>query len=263
MKFHLPTLREAALLSCAGCRADVAQSKKEPGYHIRSGAKDTPGGRFPCGASKIVRLIRKIEPPSYPTPPLWPTGPYDIVYIDPPWAYDFARSTSRAIDTHYRSMSLEEVCALPLAGLAASNCILYMWITAPKILEYGPAVLEAWGFNPLTGRCWDKLRLGQGYWCRGEHELLVIARRGKFSPPIPANRPGSMIREKRAPKHSRKPDSVRDDILRAHPDTRRVEIFARDKDYTADPKVRFIPDWKPGWDAWGNEIHEKPVESAA
>ena len=256
MRLHLPTLREAALLACHGCRNGSPESKQEPGYHYGSQAKDSGGSRFPCDASRILKLIRKLEPPIYPTPTLWPTGPYDIVYIDPPWSYDFARSNSRAIESHYASMTIEEVCALPVPMLAASNAILYMWITAPKILELGPAVLEAWGFNPLTGRCWDKVRRGQGYWARGEHELLVIARRGKFSPPAPANRPGSMIREEREHKHSRKPSSVRDDITRAHPAMRRIEIFARDHGYEAEPKVRFISDWKPGWDAWGNELNE-------
>ena len=42
-------------------------------------------------------------------------------------------------------------------------------------------------------------------------------------------------------KHSRKPDEVRDRIVRLFGNLPRIELFARDK---AD-----------GWDSWGNEIN--------
>jgi N6-adenosine-specific RNA methylase IME4 len=192
---------------------------------------------------------------------VWPTGCYDVILSDPPWSYSFSRSGSRNLKRKYRGgvMTLEDVCALPIRDIAAKKCVLYLWITAPKLFECGPAVLDAWGFTYKTHRAWDKKRKGMGYWCRGEHELLLIATRGSMSPPAPRNRPGSMIRERRKGAHSKKPDVVRDQILKAHPDARRIELFARDDDYEGRPKARFIPDWKPGWDAWGDEL--RPVQA--
>jgi N6-adenosine-specific RNA methylase IME4 len=154
-------------------------------------------------------------------------------------------------------MSVEEILELPVPELAHDHAVLYLWITAPKILEIGPALLAAWDFKAVTNRCWDKQRIGQGYWTRGEHEHLVIAKRGVVPPPPPSVRPRSMIREKRSSKHSQKPASVRDDITRAHPLERKIELFARDDDFKGKPVPRFVESWKPGWDAWGDEIKEK------
>ena len=45
-------------------------------------------------------------------------GKYGIVYADPPWRYDMKRGNGVA-ENHYPTMSIEEICALPVA------CLLY------------------------------------------------------------------------------------------------------------------------------------------
>ena len=47
------------------------------------------------------------------------TGTYEIIYADPPWRYS-AQKVQGAAENHYPTMSIEELCALPVAELAAS-----------------------------------------------------------------------------------------------------------------------------------------------
>ena len=42
---------------------------------------------------------------------------YSIVYADPPWRYDMKRGKGVA-ENHYPTMSIEEICALPVADLS-------------------------------------------------------------------------------------------------------------------------------------------------
>jgi N6-adenosine-specific RNA methylase IME4 len=161
---------------------------------------------------------------------------YDVIYADPPWRYSFSKSDSRQIENQYPTMSVDEICALSIPS--APNSVLYLWATAPKLLE-AIAVMKAWGFTYKTHATWDKELLGMGYWFRGQHELLLVGTKGQFSPPPQPLRVGSVIREKRS-KHSKKPMIVRDMIASWFPDARRVELFARESTL--------------GWDVWGNEV---------
>lgn len=161
---------------------------------------------------------------------------YNIIYADPPWQYDFAPSKTRSIESHYDSMSLDELKALELR--AAANALLLLWATSPKLRE-ALELMKAWGFEYKTHAIWDKMRTGMGYWFRGQHELLLIGVRGKWSPPKPSQRMSSVISDPRG-RHSRKPDKIREWIELSWPDARRIELFAREA-------------WK-GWDTFGNEV---------
>lgn len=109
------------------------------------------------------------------------TAAYGVIYADPPWRYDDA-TPNRAVENHYPTMSNEEICALPVP--AADDCVLYLWATAPKLRE-ALEVMEAWGFNYRTHAIWDKVKIGMGYWFRGQHELLLIGTRGDVRTPPP------------------------------------------------------------------------------
>ncbi len=50
---------------------------------------------------------------------------YSIIYADPPWNYSQTR-VNGAAEKHYSTMSLEELCALPVAELSASDCVLFL-----------------------------------------------------------------------------------------------------------------------------------------
>ena len=165
-----------------------------------------------------------------------PHGGFDVVYADPPWRYGFSKSDSRKIENQYPTMSLAEICALNVPS--AKDSVLYLWTTAPKLLE-GLEVMKAWGFEYKTQAVWDKEKIGMGYWFRGQHEILLVGTKGKFSPPQQSARTGSVYRFRRG-QHSKKPDEVRELISTWFPNASRLEMFCRF------PAL--------GWTIWGNEV---------
>lgn len=163
---------------------------------------------------------------------------YNVILADPPWRYSFSRSRSRRVENYYPTMTTAEICALDVAALAADDAVIFLWTTAPKLID-GLRVLEAWGFRYVTGAVWDKRQIGMGYYFRGQHEHLLIGVRGKPGTPEPAARVASIIKAKRG-RHSAKPAIVHEIIERMYPDARRLELFAR------------AP--RDQWETWGNEV---------
>jgi N6-adenosine-specific RNA methylase IME4 len=165
---------------------------------------------------------------------------YPIILADPPWkfeAYDADSGLARAAAAHYSTMAIEDICKLPIAGLATRDAVLFLWSTAPHLQE-AFEVLAAWGFEYLTHLVWVKDNIGLGYWVRNQHELLLMARRGDLPTPSPSARPSSVISAPRR-EHSRKPDEAYALIEAMYPDLPKIELFARQA--------------RLGWQAWGNE----------
>ena len=170
-----------------------------------------------------------------------------MIYADPPWHFEVYNEESgveRAAGNHYPTMSLDEICALPVADLATDDAILFMWTTVPHLRESFD-VLVAWGFQYKTNIVWVKDKIGLGYLVRNQHELLLIATRGDIPTPLPAQRPASVINAPRR-EHSRKPDEAYDLIERMYPELPKIELFARQR--------------RPGWEVWGNEVAETAVD---
>jgi N6-adenosine-specific RNA methylase IME4 len=132
-------------------------------------------------------------------------------------------------------MGIEDICVLEVP--AARNAVLFLWVTSPH-LDQGLRVILEWGFKYKSSAIWTKPRPGTGYWWRNQHELLLVATRGKWPAPKPKERAASLY-EFPTTKHSEKPTAIRDQIAGWWPDARRLEMFARSR---AD-----------GWDSWGNE----------
>lgn len=182
---------------------------------------------------------------------------YNIIYCDPPWSYSGKMMNSSVTD-HYKVLSLKDICNLPINKIADENCILFMWVTLPKINEF-MAVVKAWGFKYKTvAFVWVKENkhsktpfLGLGRWTRANPEICILATRGKIK------RLRADIRQLQQHKignHSEKPSIFRKLIIELVGDLPRIELFARK------PKdVLFEDDnWK-GWDVWGNEV-ESDIE---
>ena len=165
-------------------------------------------------------------------------GQYPIIYADPPWRYEHVKTENRAIENHYPTMDLGEICTLPVSDIATPDSVLFLWTTSPKLAE-SMQVIEAWGFVYRTCMVWDKERIGMGYYARQQHELLLIATRGSVPVPEPENRPPSVIRIRRDDEHSAKPAEFYAMIERMYPELRKLELFARTR--------------RPGWSAWGNQ----------
>ena len=190
------------------------------------------------------------------TTPSLPSGKFSVIYADPPWEYEFSQSESRSIEAHYPTMSLEEICNLQVP--VAEDAVLFLWATSPKLRE-ALQVMEAWGFEYRTNMVWVKAQvtqeclepkdcpgllpihgqIGMGYYCREQHELLLIGRRGDISMPDPQDRPPSVIIAPRS-EHSRKPEVVYELIEQMYPGQPKIELFARQR--------------RPGWIAWGDEV---------
>lgn len=167
-----------------------------------------------------------------------PEGVFDLIYADPPWKYQHSKTTSRDIENQYPTMELEDICSLEIP--AAEDCVLFLWATSPKLKE-ALQVLEAWGFEYRTCAIWDKEIIGMGYYFRQQHELLLIGTLGTPGTPEESSRVSSIIKSRRE-KHSKKPECVYGIIENMYPDSRKLEMFARNA--------------RKGWSSWGNEIND-------
>ena len=55
---------------------------------------------------------------------------YNIIYADPPWKYERSK-VQGAAENHYPTMSIEELCTLPVSEIAEKDCVLFLWATFP------------------------------------------------------------------------------------------------------------------------------------
>lgn len=130
-----------------------------------------------------------------------PQGLYDVIVIDPPWAYggDYDPNGHRVANP-YPEMSLEEIAAINLPS--SENCVLWLW-TTHKYMRHAFELLDVWGFRDVAIVTWVKDRMGVGSWLRSQSEFCVMAVKG--SPLINLVNQTTVIygamRE-----HSRKPD---------------------------------------------------------
>jgi N6-adenosine-specific RNA methylase IME4 len=191
--------------------------------------------------ARRAERIAKIAAINNASSPLPQDRSYPVILADPAWRFEvYDRETGLDVtaDAHYPTMPIEDICALPVGGLAARDAVLFMWTTAP-CLPQAFEVLSAWSFDYVTHLVWVKDRSGLGYWVRNQHELLIISRRGNMPAASPRNRPRSIINAPRRA-HSQKPDEAYELIERMYPELPKIELFARSR--------------RPGWDAWGNEL---------
>ena len=168
---------------------------------------------------------------------------YNIIYADPPWSYKNKRtggSFKSGSASKYPTMSLLEICNLPVRKIAAEDSVLFLWATVP-LIEEAFIVMKEWGFKYKTMITWRKIMsLGMGFWFRGQCEHLLFGIKGQ----VKAFRlqEANFIQCKSL-RHSQKPDEFRKLIERATlsmPFRNRIELFAREK--------------YQGWDVWGNEV---------
>jgi N6-adenosine-specific RNA methylase IME4 len=157
------------------------------------------------------------------------------IYADPPWLYD-NQGTRAATQNHYPGLTIDELCELPVAELAADNAHLHLWVTNAFLFE-APTLFDAWGFEFKSSFVWVKSEIGIGNYWRNAHEFLLTAVRGNARRFNDANLP-SWIECNRG-RHSSKPEQVRAMLERASPGPY-LELFAREK--------------AERWDAWGNAI---------
>ena len=107
-----------------------------------------------------------------------------MIYADPPWRYT-QKGLQGAAEKHYPTMGIDEICALPVADLAAPNSVLFLWATFPQLPE-ALRLINAWGFTyKSVAFVWLKKNrkseswfYGLGFWTRGNAEVCLLATRG-------------------------------------------------------------------------------------
>lgn len=172
------------------------------------------------------------------------TGPFDLIMADPPWSfatYSKKGITAKGAGGQYATMGLDAIKALPVADLAAPDCLLWLWATNP-MLPQAIGVLEAWGFTFKTAGHWakrtrhGKLAFGTGYLLRCAGEPFLIGTRGA---PKTARNVRSVI-EGPVRQHSRKPEEAFAAAEQLIPGAHRLELFSRQT--------------RPGWAVWGDQV---------
>jgi len=172
--------------------------------------------------------------------PALPSSKYRIIYADPPWKYqDHGVTFSPSYGStkwNYPTMTVDELCGLPVAELADTDSVLFLWATSPKLPE-ALRIISAWGFQYKTSFVWDKVKHNFGYYNSVRHEFLLIAGKGKSTPDTKTLYDSVLSIERT--EHSVKPEEFRTMIDALYTTGRRIELFARRE--------------VEGWDTWGNE----------
>jgi N6-adenosine-specific RNA methylase IME4 len=174
---------------------------------------------------------------------------YDIIYADPPWAYNSRANIKTRFRggarSHYPVMNIKDITAMPINKLSNDSSLLFLWVTMPLLPE-GLAVMSAWGFKYKTcAFTWVKTNkksgtpfFGVGYYTKSNAELCLLGTRGKVIKPQVNTVSQIIIAPRR--EHSRKPAEARDKIVQMYPEQTKIELFARES--------------TDGWFCWGNEI---------
>ena len=216
--------------------ADLPQKDAEKIARMEPEKQKQVAEKLMEGAKSLVdanRLMKREE--VHATPEL--SGKYRVIYADPPWSYgDKAPSYPGVAENHYPTMTLAELCDLPVKDIADDNAVLFMWTTSP-LLEDSFEVINAWGFKYKSSFIWDKVKHNMGHYNSVRHELLLVCTRGCCTPDN-NKLYDSVVSEERT-EHSKKPETFRKIIDDLYPRGSRVELFARSP---AD-----------GWEVWGNQ----------
>ena len=114
---------------------------------------------------------------------------FATILADPPW--QFQNRTGKMAPEHqrllrYPTMTLEEICAMPVAPVLAPAAHLYLWVPNALLAE-GLEVMRCWGFTYKTNLVWYKTRKdggpdgrGVGFYYRNVTELVLFGVRGNL-----------------------------------------------------------------------------------
>lgn len=172
---------------------------------------------------------------------------FGTLLADPPW--QFANRTGKVAPEHkrlsrYSTMSLAEICAMPVKNITADKSHLYLWVPN-ALLKEGLQVMDAWDFEYKTNIVWQKIRKdgepdgrGVGFYFRNTTEILLFGIKGKNARTLKPGRSQVNVIKSRKREHSRKPDEQYK-IIEACSWGPYLELFARGP--------------REGWHVWGNQ----------
>ena len=175
---------------------------------------------------------------------------FSTILADPPWRFE--NRTGKMAPEHrrlarYETMTLDDICGLPVEGVAADTAHLYMW-TPNALLPEALQVMAAWGFSYKSNLIWHKIRKdggsdgrGVGFYFRNVTEMILFGVRGKNARTLAPGRRQVNMLETRKREHSRKPDEQYELIEACSPGPY-LELFARGD--------------RAKWAVWGNQADE-------
>lgn len=174
---------------------------------------------------------------------VFPQSKYNLIVMDPPWS--LKKLTHRArpsqVGFDYPTMSVKEICSLPVQSIADKNCWLFLW-TTQKYLPDAFSVIRAYGFNYLLTMSWEKT-YGRSsgmplYGFRWNVEFVLVCYVGAKPPLWPSRKLIPAAFSAKNIRHSQKPDLFYEMIEPLG--EKRIDLFAR--------KLR------SGWEVWGDEV---------
>jgi N6-adenosine-specific RNA methylase IME4 len=180
----------------------------------------------------------------------FPEGKFQVVLADPPWSYTGQQDKWGAAAKFYDTMSLIDICRLPVGDLLDKESVVFVWATGPK-LDAALWTIDQWGLHYRgVAFVWVKTKKdGTPIGAQGVRpsivkpltEFVLAASTVKTGRPLPLASE-AVVQTVFAPKgeHSAKPDAVQDRIEAMYPAALKIELFARRR--------------RAGWAAWGNEI---------
>lgn len=221
---------------------------------IRVGERNISATQLQAYSTKnreqLVRLSKRRAKADHQALPPFPSGPYDIVYADPPWWYYGSRLKDAAAAKHYPLMTQDDLAKLPVRAIMPKRGALFLWATCPR-LNFAIDLIAKWGLHyrgvayvwvKVNGR--NQIIAGQGVpptFTKPTTELVLAATTMPTGRPFPLRdlAQGQVVLERRA-EHSRKPAIFRRLIEELCGKRPRIELFARESSH--------------GWDAWGAEL---------
>ncbi len=173
-------------------RRNTLQKQREGATHLCATAKSSIWLSVVCREGDAVTL-ELVQPKRY-----------GAILLDPAWQFKVWNKDTgngRSAESHYKTMTLDDMKALPLQKLMADDCAVFMWAVMPMLpeaLELG----KAWGLEYKTcAFAWAKVNK------RASVRQLIV----------------SAIR-----KHSQKPDDTHQRIEQLV-DGAYLELFARER----------------------------------
>lgn len=175
-------------------------------------------------------------------PPELPKLESQVIYADPPWAFNNSGLDQSAANK-YPVLTIDEICnykdesGKSIKQLAKERqSVLFLW-TSEALIPEALQVLTAWGFVYKAQMIWIKDRApGMGWWVNSKHEVLFLGSKGDAL--HPAIKYDSYFN---APvtEHSKKPSLVYERIEAMYSGPY-IELFARNT--------------REGWISWGNQV---------
>jgi len=173
---------------------------------------------------------------------------YDIIYTDPPWEQTKGglrkARPNQGKELDYPTLNMEDIEKIHKQAIQLCNKRhnIFMW-AIDKYLHETEEMMEGLGYKLHARMIWDKTNgIAPAFTIRYSHEyLLWFYVKGNMLKPSKETRGKyTTVFREQATRHSKKPIIAYEMIEDMFPNTKKLEMFARNT--------------REGWDSWGNEV---------